>query len=307
MNILFGIFAVILAVSLFLVNFSLGVFKFLDIPSFSSEENNQVQTVLEGLAEQIEEGKQNLVIDELKKTITAPTPLKVFQKESQGSLTTLGVFAATNAQRQQNGLSALSGNATLDIVAEAKVNDMFELQYFEHESPTGILFTHLAEQFGYEYLSMGENLALGNYESEEVLVQAWMDSPGHRANILNAKYSEIGLAVKKGLFNGQEVWLAVQTFALPLSVCPSPDEDLKAEIELKKVEIKELQILVDAAREELRNTSQKQSSAYQKKIDEFNALVEQYNKAVLEVQTLVSGYNMQVEVFNACADSKNGI
>jgi uncharacterized protein YkwD len=92
---------------------------------------------------------------------------------------------------------------------------MFENQYFAHESPTGEKVSDLAKKFGYDFLLIGENLAMGNFSSDEDLVLAWMESPGHRENILNEKYQEIGVAVKKGIFEGKEVWIAVQHFGLP--------------------------------------------------------------------------------------------
>jgi uncharacterized protein YkwD len=305
MKLVFGIVAIIFASGLFLVNFSLGVFDFLPAPSFSPDKNIQDSTVFDGLVQQIEQAKPNFAVEELKKTIAAPEPLRVFREEPREILAIEKVLAATNAHRQKNGLSNLSRNITLDKVARAKITDMFMLQYFEHESPGGVLFTDIAERFGYEYLAMGENLALGRYESEEVLMRAWMDSPGHRANILHTKYSEIGLAVEKGIFEGQEVWLAVQTFGLPLSACPSQDEELKTEISIKKLEINELQLLLDVSREELHGMQFKQNRAYQKKADAFNSLVEQYNRTVSETQTLITGYNIQVETFNKCAEAGN--
>jgi len=181
---------------------------------------------------------------------------------------------------------------------------MFKLQYFEHESPTGVLFTDLADVYGYEYLAMGENLAFGHYESEEALVQAWMDSPGHRANILHAKYQEIGIAMQKGNFEGQEVWMAVQTFGLALSTCPVPEEDIKTAIDIKKIGVEALQEFLDITKEELDRMRPKYGSAYGSKINEFNDLVEKYNKTVLETQNLITGYNIQVEIFNQCANSE---
>jgi uncharacterized protein YkwD len=303
MKLLFGIFLIIFAVSLFVLNFSLGVFTFTDfkgLPFLSGEEES---TLLDRLAEKIEEGKESLSVQELQKKITIPVPIKVFQNTSQEFLNPHRVFIATNAQRQQQGLTPFFENETLDKIAQVKVQDMFQSQYFEHESPGGILFTDLADIYGYEYLSMGENLAFGHYESEEALVQAWMDSPGHRENILHAKYQEIGIALQKGNFKGQEVWMAVQTFGLALSTCPVPKEDGKAEIDLKKVEVEALQGFLDFTKEELDNMQPKHGNAYGSKINEFNTLVEQYNTTVLETQKLITEYNKQVEIFNQCADS----
>ena len=60
---------------------------------------------------------------------------------------------------------------------------------------------------------------------------AWMNSPGHRANILNPHFQEIGVAVGKGMYEGHETWIAVQSFGMPLSACPASDANLKIKID----------------------------------------------------------------------------
>jgi len=303
MRVALGILIIVFAASLFLLNLSLGVFPFaesLQIPSFSFEKDREGDSVLDHLVERLDQERENFSVQELQKKVAAPTPIKVFQQATSAvTLDKIQVQVATNVQRQQNGLPPLLANVTLDHIAQAKAQDMFDLQYFEHESPVGKGVGDLADEFGYEYLAIGENLALGNYASEQALVQAWMDSPGHKANILNEKYREIGIAVAKGNFEGQEVWLAVQTFGLALSVCPVPEESVKNEIEIKKLELRELQILLDVIKEEL----EKRGQAYQDKVDQFNGLVEQYNATILKTQALIAGYNIQVEVFNQCANN----
>ena len=101
---------------------------------------------------------------------------------------------------------------------------MFEKEYFEHKSPSGIGASDIAHDVGYEFILVGENIALGNFDGDEALVQAWMDSPGHRANILNKRYTEIGIAAEKGLYQGKMMWLAVQIFARPMSLCQNPNQ-----------------------------------------------------------------------------------
>ncbi|MEX1112563.1 MAG: CAP domain-containing protein [Candidatus Andersenbacteria bacterium] len=162
----------------------------------------------------------------LKKILSTPEPLRVQGQEDAGTLTADGTFTATNTQRRQHGLPPLLRNNTLNKAAQLKVEDMFNQQYFEHVSPDGRGPSDVVEAVSYEYITIGENLALGNFESDEALVQAWMDSPGHRANILSNNFRELGIAVGKGEFEGRSTWLAVQTFGTPLSSCPFPDESL---------------------------------------------------------------------------------
>lgn len=107
------------------------------------------------------------------------------------------VIQLTNQERAKNGLPALAANWELSRVARYKANDMRDKNYFSHTSPTyGDPFT-MMKNFGIAYRAAGENIAAGQATAQEV-VQAWMNSPGHRANILNRTYTEIGVGFAKG-------------------------------------------------------------------------------------------------------------
>jgi uncharacterized protein YkwD len=220
--------------------------------------------------------------------------------EEDALLTVLGTIKETNLKRAEYGLPPLESNSLLAKAAEMKVDDMFTRQYFEHESPTGEGPGDLARAAGYQFLMVGENLALGNYENDQVLVEAWMDSPGHRENILTEKYSEIGVSVKKGLYEGKMVWLAVQEFGRPASECPSTSAGLNEEIESKKALLLELEVELSEKQAELEATTPKSGPQYNRKVDEYNALVNQYNVLVSEVKGMVVEYNAQVNAYNAC-------
>lgn len=225
------------------------------------------------------------VITEFSKDILVPPPLQISGKPSQAVLTKSGIILQTNLQRQTNGnLPALKENSKLNAAASAKVSDMFLNQYFEHTSPTGIDPGQLVSNNGYKYIVAGENLILGNFESEKELVQAWMDSPGHRANILNIRYSEIGVAIVKGIYKGETVWIGVQEFGLPLSSCDEPDKNLKNEINDKKKQLDQISNKLDL----------------EKNVDAYNKLVEQYQALASDVKILILQYNNQVNIFNDC-------
>jgi len=131
----------------------------------------------------------------------------------------------TNYYRSQNNLAQLTSNTLLTKAAQEKVNDMFSKQYFEHVSPSGVSPSDLVTSVGYAYKVSGENLALGDFLDEKDLVDAWMNSPGHRANILNKDYSEIGVATGLGKFEDRtSTWLAVQEFGKPLPNCSKPNK-----------------------------------------------------------------------------------
>src|SRR3972149_8112399 len=174
-------------------------------------------------------------VQEVRKEVNAPPPLQAKEESPQAFLTGEGGIKSTNIQREKNGLTTLSTNSLLNQSTQRKVKDMFSEQYFEHISPQGLDVSDLAENAGYKFILIGENLALGNFLNDEALVQAWMDSPGHRENILNSGYKEIGVAVLKGTYQGKTTWIAVQHFGKPLSDCPQPDTTLKQKIANNKV------------------------------------------------------------------------
>lgn len=215
-------------------------------------------------------------------------------------LTRAGVLAWTNSARAKEGLFALTEHPTLDIVAEQKVADMFNRQYFEHNAPTGEGVADLVRGVGYAYIVVGENLALGDYENDERLVAAWMASPGHRANILHPRFSEIGIAVGKGIFEGRTTWLAVQTFALSASACPMPDSGLKTRITEQTLLLDALSRDLENRKRELDAYEPKHGAAWREQIRLYNALIEEYNRLADETKAIIDLYNAQVLTVNAC-------
>lgn len=249
---------------------------------------------------EIEKEIGDFLIKEAEKQVSTPPPLRAKEEVPESYLTRAGVIQWTNIQRAKYGLPPLVENARLNVSAELKVQDMFEEQYFSHFSPSGEGVKDLVEIVGYEFIAIGENLALGNYENNQVLVQAWMDSPGHRQNILNPNYQEIGVAVQKGEFEGKITWLAVQHFGRPLSACPQPDEALKTEIDANQTEIAKLQETLATLEAEIRAIRPKRGLTYNQKVEEYNAIVFQYNALIDQTKALISSYNNQVNLFNQC-------
>lgn len=247
----------------------------------------------------------DVVLQDIKKEIINPPPLRATRESEQAYLTRGGVIKWTNMHRTNTGLSVLAENPQLNAAAQLKVQDMFDRQYFEHISPTGGNVGTLLDGIAYRYIAVGENLALGNYENDQVLVRAWMDSPGHRANILNSRFREIGVAVAKRTFEGKLTWLAVQTFALPLSSCPQVEESLKTQITYFESQVAELKIKADGILDELEKYKKYGNrEEYNRKIEEYNALVKQINDLVAQAKSLVIKYNEQVRVFNTCIMNK---
>ena len=104
----------------------------------------------------------------------------------------LEVVRLVNVERAKYGLSALAADGELSRIARYKSQDMRDKGYFSHESPTYGSPFQMLKSFGVSYRSAGENIAYG-YATPEKVVNAWMNSEGHRANILNASYTRLGV------------------------------------------------------------------------------------------------------------------
>lgn len=119
----------------------------------------------------------------------------------------------TNEKRAQQGLSNLVLNDKLSQAAQQKASAMFTFGCWSHNCNDKTPW-YFFKQVDYQYTYAGENLARDFADSEGV-VEAWMESPTHRDNVLNGKYEEIGFAVVDGLLNGEETTLVVQLFGTP--------------------------------------------------------------------------------------------
>ena len=137
------------------------------------------------------------------------------------------IITLTNQQRVANGLLPLATNSVLSNAAVAKGNDMFAKGYWAHFAPDGTSPWSFFLSFGYKYRYAGENLAR-DFSDSNSTVNAWMNSPSHRENILNPNYKEIGVGVVNGNLAGADTTIVVQFFGAPLSGSPSiPDVQAK--------------------------------------------------------------------------------
>lgn len=232
-------------------------------------------------------------------------PLKINVAGDRADLSAEEIITLTNAERKGYGSQPLARNVLLDQAATLKLQDMFERQYFDHISPDGHGPSYVAEKAGYSYVIIGENLAMGTFDSDRALVDAWMASEGHRENILNPKYSEIGVAVGHGTFNGERIWLAVQEFGKPTSECPVIDASLRATIEKDKEVVSGLSTQITHMKTELEtmnHTTAEESAAYNAKVAEYNNTVSIYNNKVASLKSEIDTYNQQVRGFNTCAE-----
>lgn len=137
---------------------------------------------------------------------------------------TAQVIEITNSQRLNAGLGALKLSPALSQAASAKAADMFAHNYWAHVSPQGVEPWSFITDFGYLYQHAGENLARDFGNSKDI-VAAWMASPTHKKNLLDARYQDIGVAVVDGYLNGVETTIVVQLFATPQTSVASITSD----------------------------------------------------------------------------------
>ncbi|MDZ4227797.1 MAG: CAP domain-containing protein [Candidatus Levybacteria bacterium] len=115
----------------------------------------------------------------------------------------------TNKERQNAGVGSLILNDKLSEAALKKAQDMFEYDYWAHNSPTGKSPWVFIKSSGYKYVYAGENLARG-FSTADAAIKAWMASPDHRNNMLSGNYQDVGFAIAIGKINGEETVLIVE-------------------------------------------------------------------------------------------------
>ncbi|MBI3342131.1 hypothetical protein HY024_03330 [Candidatus Curtissbacteria bacterium] len=137
------------------------------------------------------------------------------------------IIDLTNDKRKENGLGQLTENQNLDKAAEAKARDMFANDYWAHYSPQGKSPWDFINASGYKYVFAGENLAR-DFDDAKSVVDAWMNSPSHRSNLLDHNFREIGVAIEDGKLGGREGILVVQMFGsnkvTPAEVASPPEK-----------------------------------------------------------------------------------
>ncbi|HWQ60047.1 MAG TPA: CAP domain-containing protein [Candidatus Fimivivens sp.] len=153
--------------------------------------------------------KQSLLIAIILVTLILPTSgVSASGMESPWVKETITL---ANKERSDRGIGTLSENASLDKAAAMKLADMEKNGYFAHTSPQGLTPWSFMDSAGYGYRYAGENLAI-HFTDPESEHSAWMKSEKHCQNILDPRYRETGIAVKKIFFEGRETMLVVEMF-----------------------------------------------------------------------------------------------
>ncbi len=147
-------------------------------------------------------------------TITRPQVLGLATDINKDRILTL-----VNEARVQNGLAPLKMDSLLSQAAGLKAEDMFAKNYWAHFAPNGTSPWDFFNGVGYRYLYAGENLAR-NFATSDQVVTAWLNSPTHRANILNGNYKDIGLGIVNGKLDNEETTLVVEFFGTKQAIAP---------------------------------------------------------------------------------------
>lgn len=139
------------------------------------------------------------------------------------SVTASVLVDLTNESRLAYNEAPLVRNPVLDRAATLKAEDMAKEGYFAHDSPAGVTPWHWFKQAGYTFLYAGENLAINFVDADEVR-NAWLASPLHRANLLDVKFKEIGMATVSGVYKNGPTIYVVQLFGTPAVAKEAPLE-----------------------------------------------------------------------------------
>lgn len=121
------------------------------------------------------------------------------------------IITKVNEARDEVGLKSLITNTQLTEAAQNRANDMADKRYFSHTNLNNEPFWSEITRSGYQYLYAGENLAIF-YKDTDKMVTAWLNSPSHRANIMNQNFTETGIGIARGNLGGFSGWFVVQLF-----------------------------------------------------------------------------------------------
>jgi uncharacterized protein YkwD len=240
-----------------------------------------------------------------KTAVSLSGPLLVSSAEAgngvlaESGLSLVEIVALTNLERTSRGIAPLELQSELIAMADAKNRDMIANQYFAHVAPNGDDIAALAKREGYAYLRIGENLALGDFASSSHVVTGWMRSPGHRANILDPEFTQIGVSVMRGLWQGRMVWWVTQEFGRPIPNCPAPDELLRKKITIFDEQLASLRDMLERAKTAL-ETGQFSPDELETKVKEYNSFVDLYNGILMTQREQVARYNEAVTTYNRC-------
>ncbi len=161
--------------------------------------------------------RRHLVITALAALAVTSAGVTALQRTTQAAVaensTEERLVALTNDVRVEHGLAPLAWNSRLYQAATARAADMFDAQYFDHVRPDGQTPWPVIAQ-DYPYADAGENLAI-DFTNPIHAVPAWMDSPSHRANLLDPAFKDTAVVIVPGVMQGRHTTIIVQLFGSP--------------------------------------------------------------------------------------------
>ncbi|GAB6056909.1 hypothetical protein JCM31598_43310 [Desulfonatronum parangueonense] len=198
---------------------------------------------------------------------------------------------------------------------------MINNRYYAHVNPTtGEGPGEAIKQANYQFITYAENIAMGNWQSNRHIVDGWINSPGHRANIVNPNIKEIGVAIikdKAASLGRPSVYYGVQLFASPMPDCSRPSEadkallqemqrkndDIWRRVNNQKSEIERLQAQIN--REQNNNTRNRMINDYNRQVNTYNNLVSQANGMQESLKLVIHSYNKKINEYNLCMQTDN--
>ena len=214
-----------------------------------------------------------------------------FQPAFASDINAQTLISLTNQARTKAGLPKLNQNAKLSQAATLKSQDIISKDYFAHNSPEGLNSWYWFREVNYSYRVAGENLAI-DFNDSESLFTAWMNSPTHKANIMDPKFAEIGIAAVPGEFQGHQSIAVTQMFGKPLNqdeIVHTFQNNSKANIQVNNSNI---------LPEQTQNALQETNSNQESKSETINAKVmfakiwnEPISRNVL-IYTIIPGYGL---------------
>jgi len=237
-----------------------------------------------------------VVVLVLIKVITIGSLFLVYPSEARMSgIISRNILELTNQERANLGLPALNLNSTLSASAHAKAEDMLINNYFSHQSLNGFWPWDWIDRGQYEYLFVAENLAM-NFTSAQTVHKALMRSPMHQKNIINDKYTDIGLAVVTGEMNGKKTNVLVQLFASqkiePAKVAVAPEAPLSTSEE-QPVELED-EVLIEEVKPMAEQVAEAEVLAEENLPDDFLENEQDDSAAISDVSMEIISEDMPV-------------
>lgn len=153
---------------------------------------------------------------------------------THAAMNTSSVLGLINSERKAVSLTEVAPNSKLNEAAQMKATDMAAKSYFAHVGPDGNGPTSWLAATGYQWSSTGEILAYNTQESESAIVQSWMNSSEHKAIILDGRYTETGIGIAVGTYQGMRVVFVAEEFGVPKNsaalITPAPSIPIPATV-----------------------------------------------------------------------------